>query len=73
MFFYHAAVISQAPSSTLLVSKLQLRVNSCESVELSITGVNKHLIKELTWFKDDTVLVSKSEKRNSFVCACERS
>jgi len=67
MFFYHAAVISQAPSSTLLVSKLQLRVNSCESVELSITGVNKHLIKELTWFKDDTVLVSKSEKRNSFL------
>ncbi|BFG71033.1 hypothetical protein KACHI17_19140 [Sediminibacterium sp. KACHI17] len=69
MFFYHAPVISQAPGNPLFVPTLHLRVNSCESIELGITSINKHLIKELIWLKDDTVLVSKSERGNSFLYA----
>lgn len=60
MFFSCCALWSQPTDKGIFAPKLHARENTCESIELIISNINKHLIREIRWLKNDSILVGRS-------------
>jgi len=60
MFFSCCALWSQPADKGIFAPKLHARETTCESIELIISNINKHLIREVCWLKNDSILVGRS-------------
>jgi DNA-binding beta-propeller fold protein YncE len=65
MFSFYIPSLSQPASKEIFAPKLQIRKHLCDSIELVIININKHLIKEIVWLKNDSISLDRSTEEKS--------
>ena len=65
MSFSYCPLLSQSSYTKIFTAELQIKANGCKTTQLVIKNINKHLIEEVIWLKDDSILLGRSTKKRS--------